>query len=124
MNPVQRPIYRSWTPMSKARKTKRRRRLPRITQRLQRLIIQELRAIAEEAFGDSMETWAKRARLAPETVYRLLRGETRFPQFNTLVVLADVVGQELYLQDRGVAVLRSRQPKGQRRSRKLETVLK
>ena len=106
-------------------KTTRKTREPApATRRLQRLIVQELRHYAEQTFKvPVIENWAKKAGLYYGTVYKLLRGDTKFVQFNTLVRLADVVGQELYLQDRGRALIVPKHAKGKQK-RALTTVLR
>lgn len=54
-------------------------------------------AVLHRAFKEGVEvkTLAKKTRLNEGTIYRLRSGKTRFPRFQTLVLLAEAVGLSL-----------------------------
>jgi hypothetical protein len=71
-----------------------------------RLIVNECKQVAFEAFQWDMEKWAAKAGVHCQTIYRLLREETRFPSFETVIRLANAVHIDIVTQEGGSVALR------------------
>jgi len=66
-------------------------------------VVKELHAVSSEAFGYTVEQWAKKAGVCNTTVYNLLSGHTRFPRFETIRKMAHALKMEIVILEKDVA---------------------
>lgn len=87
-------------------KKSKRREPSKISTLVLKVALKEMKEVAFVAYKLTMQKWAKKAGVSDQTVYNLLNGTTRFPWFQTVVLLAHAVHLDLVTAEAGVVQLR------------------